>query len=103
MLGRGGEAGALLDAALQLGHRDAVLRVALEDHAQDVIQLIRQGEDGLQEVPVPGERSVGGILQRGLLPRIPATCQVDKNDAEGPDIVGSTAVRGVPRGLIQAF
>lgn len=40
MLG-GREPGAVLNAALELGNRDPVLWVALEDHAEDVVELIR--------------------------------------------------------------
>jgi hypothetical protein len=93
----------VLNAALELGDGDAVLWVALEDHAEDLIQLVRQWQDGLQEVPVPGKGPVCGILQRGLLPRITATCQVDKDYTQGPHIVGGTPVRRVPGGLVQAF
>ena len=100
---RGRELGAVLDAALELGDGYPVLWVALEDHAEDVVQLIRQWQDGLQEVPVPGKCPVRGILKGGLLPRITATCQVDKNYTQGPDVVGGTPVGRVPGGLVQAF
>lgn len=72
---------ALADALLQLTNAYSLLRIALKDHAKDAVQLIRQWKNGLQEIRILGECLVGGILTRSLLPRVPATCQVDKNNS----------------------
>ena len=71
----------LKDAALQLANGNPLLWVVLKDHAKNVVQFIRQWQDGLQEIPVPCEGLICGILNRCLFPWIAPTCQVDKNDS----------------------
>lgn len=91
-LGWGREAGALRDAVLELANGDPLLWVAGKDHAKDLVQLIRQGENCLQKIWVPGESLVCGILSGSLFPWIAATCKIDKNDSKGPNVVGSASV-----------
>lgn len=53
-----------------------------------MVQFVRHGENGLQELRIAGEGSVGGILERGLLPWVASTCEVYQDDTEAPDIIG---------------
>jgi hypothetical protein len=80
------------DSLLQVVDVDPALRIALKYHSKDVVQLIRQWKYCLQEIRVPGESLICGILRRGLFPWITATCKVNKNNTEGPDVVGSASV-----------
>lgn len=80
------------DAMLEFVHGDAILWVPFENHAKDLIELIREWQDGLQEVAAPGKRPVGGIIIGGLLPWVTPAGQVDQDDTKGPDIIGSAAV-----------
>ena len=84
--------GAFEDTMFQLANGDPVLWVALKDHAKNVVQFIRQRKNRLQEITVPGESLVCGILNTGLLPWVASTGQVDKNNTKGPYIVGSASV-----------
>ena len=86
------EAGALGNAVLELANGDPLFWVARKDHAKDVVQLIRQWENCLQKLWVPGESLVCGILSGSLFPWIAATCKIDKNDTKGPNVVGCTSV-----------
>lgn len=82
---------------------DSFLRVALKNHAQYVVQLVRKGQNRLQKFGVPLESPVGGILLGGLFPWIAATGKIDQYDAQGPYVVRSTSVGWLPRRLIQAL
>lgn len=62
-----------------MANGDPVLWVARKDHAKDVVEFIRQRQNGLQEIRVPGESPVRGILSGCLFPWIAATCKIDKN------------------------
>ncbi len=73
---------ALEDPALQLANGDPLFWVALKDHAEDVVQFIRQRQDGLQEPTIPGEGLIRGILHRSLFPWVATARQVDQYHAE---------------------
>lgn len=90
------EAGASHDAAAKFWHGDAHVRVWVEDVSQDIIEVIRQRQDGLEEAWRAGVRTVGRVLDRSLLPRVAATCQVDQDNTKAPDIIGCTHVVGLP-------
>lgn len=62
---------------LELADGNPLLRLTLEDTAQNVVEVIRQWQDGLQEVRVLEKSSVGGILMRCLFPRVASTSKVD--------------------------
>jgi hypothetical protein len=86
------EARALGDAVLELANGDPLFWVPSKDHPEDVVKLIRQRENCLQEIWVPGESLVCGILSGSLFPWIAATCKIDKNDSEGPNVIWSASV-----------
>ena len=73
----------------QLRKSDSGRRVQVEDPLQDIVALISDGQDGLEEVGVLPVGLVGGVLNRRTLPRVTTTSQVDKDNAKGPDIIGS--------------
>jgi hypothetical protein len=87
-----GKVVAFENATLQLANGNPLLWVALKDHNKDVVQFIRYWKNGLQKVTVPGECLVCGILNAGLFPWIASTCQVDKDNTKGPNIVGRASV-----------
>ncbi len=91
------------DPGAQLGERDALVRVGREDAGQRVVQFIRHGQDGLEEVPAARVGAVGRVLGRRLLPRVAPAGQVDEDHAQAPDVVGGAVVKGPPGGGIQAF
>lgn len=103
LLGRNREARARKDALLQLRQSNALVRVDGEDAGQDVVQLVRQRQNGLEEARVAGIGAVRRVLDGGLLPRVTAAGQVDQDDAEAPDIVGRAVVVGALGVLSQAF
>lgn len=80
------------DTTLQLANGNPLLWVALKDHDKNFVQFIRNRKNGLQKVTIPGESLVCGVLNAGLFPWIASTCQVDKNNTQGPNIVGGTSV-----------
>jgi len=86
--GGAGEPGLALHSLDQLRERDPGLRVEIEDPPQEVIALIGDGQNGLEEVGVLAEGLVRGVLKRCALPGVAAACQVDKNHAQGPHVVG---------------
>lgn len=80
------------DPLFQFADGDPVLWVALKDHAKNLVQLIGQRQNGLQEITVPGESLVCGILSGSLFPWITATCEIDKNNTQGPYVVWRASV-----------
>jgi hypothetical protein len=80
----------------KLRDSDPVLRNWIEDTGQDFVHIIRDGEDSLEEILGAGVGPISRILVRGLLPWVASTSQVDEDDAEAPDIVGSAHVVGLP-------
>ncbi len=92
LLSLASELGTFEDAMLQLTNGNPVFWVAIKDHAKNVVQFIRQRQNGLQEITVPGESLVCGILSGSLFPWVAATCEIDKNDTQGPNIIGSASV-----------
>lgn len=79
--GRSGEAGAMIDELLELADGNPGGRIGVKDHAQDVVEFIGQGQNGLQEVPVLAKCPVRGILLGRLLPWIAAASQVHQDDS----------------------
>ena len=96
LVGRLSEGSAGHDAGTELGESDAHLGVRVEDAAKDVIEVIGQRQDGLEESRLAHESTVGGILKRGLLPRVATTSQVDEDHSQTPDIIGGAHVVRVP-------
>lgn len=88
----GGEVGAVDNSLLQLSNGDPLLWVSLKNPAKDVVQVIRQRQDGLQKLRILGEGLVCGILNGRLLPWVTATGEIDQNHAKGPDVVGCASV-----------
>jgi hypothetical protein len=86
------ELGTFEDATLQLTNGNPVLWVAIKDHAKNVVQFIRQRQNGLQEITVPGESLVCGILNGSFFPWVASTSKVHKYNTKGPYVVGSTPV-----------
>jgi len=71
---------------------DSLAWVGFKDSTEDGVEFVGEGEDGLEEVRVA---KVGGVcLVAGFssLPRVAATSEVDKDDAEGPYVVGARLV-----------
>lgn len=76
------------DGLAKFGKGDPILRIDAEDPLEEFVGLNRDREDFAKEVvvgDVGAERLVG---KSSLLPGIPPTCEVDEDDAEGPDVVG---------------
>ena len=61
-MGRSREVNTFNDPLLQFADGDPLLWVALKDHPKNLVQLIRQWQNGLQEITVPGESLVCGVL-----------------------------------------
>lgn len=80
-----------------------MLRAGVEDAGQDVIQVIRHGEDGLEKIPGLGIGSVCRVLERGLLPRVTPTGQVDQDNSEAPNIIRGAHVIRLPGRGVQTF
>jgi hypothetical protein len=97
------EAGALKDKLLELADINPFLWVAFKDHAKDVVQFIRQWQDGLQKIPVLFKSPVSGIFLGSLFPWVAAARKINKDYTQGPDVVGSTSVRWFPGRLVQTF
>lgn len=85
----GGEARAAENQGPEVGDRDPARGIAFEDAPQDAVQVWGQGQNGAEESGVLEVGAEGGVLDRGALPWIAAAGQVDQNDAQAPDIVGS--------------
>ena len=66
----------------EITHGNPAPRIHIEDSTQDGIQVIRDWQDGLQKVWITHEGLEGGVIHRGTLPWVPATGQVDQDDAE---------------------
>ena len=80
-----------------------MVRVGFKDAAKDGIQVIREGENGLEEVLGARIGTISGILERSLLPWVASTGEVDEDDTQAPDIVGGTHVVRFPGIGIQTF
>lgn len=66
-----------------------MLGIDLKNPLENVVQLVRDGENGLQKAPITHVSTEGGVLHGGVFPRVAATCQVDQDHTKRPDIVGS--------------
>ena len=97
------EAGAREDPVAEFREGDAMLRVLFKDPAEDGVQVIREGQDGLQELGVAGESPVGGVFNGGLLPGVASTGKIHQDDAQAPHIVGGGEVVRPPRRVVQAL
>lgn len=95
-----GKALAMIDQDLQLTDGDPVFWLALENHTKNLIQLIRQWQDGLQKVTVLLESPVSGIFCGRLFPGVATTGEVDQNYTERPDVIGGASVPRFTRRLI---
>jgi len=98
-----GKPPACLDPGLQLGQSNPLVRVPGENPSQDVVQFIRHWEDALEGIWATGIGPVGGVLERGLLPWVASTGQVDQDHSEAPDIIGGAEVKRSPGIVVQAF
>lgn len=83
------ETGASHETLAKFIDRDPAVRVDLEDSLEDTVELVRDGQDGLEEVTILHVSPEGGIIYRCSLPWVAATSQVDKNDTQCPHIVGT--------------
>lgn len=102
-LGRHGEVGAGHDAAAKLRDADTEFGVGVEDAAKNVVEIIRKREDGLEEAGRADVGAVGRVLERSLLPWVTATGEVDEDDTETPDVVGSAHVVGLAGRRVEAL
>jgi hypothetical protein len=91
-LRRGREVGALENKLLELANINPLLWIAFKNHAENVVQFIRQWQNRLQEIPVLFERPVSGIFFRGLFPWIAAARKIDEDYTQGPNVVRSASV-----------
>lgn len=87
-----GEPRALQDQLAQLRDSDPFGRVAFKHPAEDVDHLRGQGQDSLQEEGILQVGPECGILERGTLPWVATAGQVDKHDAQAPDVIGRRCV-----------
>lgn len=69
----GGQLGAGHDAGPEFRQRNALFGVAREDPSQNIIELIRHGQDRFEESRVPAKGSVGRVVERGLFPGVAST------------------------------
>lgn len=98
-----GEGRAGGDAVTELGQGDAARWVDLEDHVEDFVELVREREDGLEELAVCQVGAERGVLRGGRLPGVAAAGQVHQDDSEAPDIIWGAGIEGHPRRLILTF
>lgn len=82
------EARASHDQVSQLGNRDSLSWVEFKDTLQDRVELSRDGQNGPEELGVLHVGAECAILERGSLPWVASTGQVDKHDSEAPDVIG---------------
>lgn len=92
--GSSGKPRAFQDQFTKLPDGNPLGRVALEDAAEDVDHLVRQGQDRLEKKGILQISTETGVLNGCTLPRVAATGQVDEDDAQAPDVVGSGCVAG---------
>jgi len=89
---------AVQDQLPQLWNGNPLSRVILKDALQDGIQLSRQWKNGPQELGILHVGPESGILERGTLPWVTATCEVHENDSQRPHIIRSRCVAGIGLG-----
>lgn len=73
--------GASEDHVAKLRDGDAMLRIGGEDAGQDLVQVISDGQDGLEEVWRSRVGPVRRVLDRSLLPWVASASEVDKHNA----------------------
>lgn len=78
------------------------LRVALEDEAENEVELRGKRQDGPEHSWVLEVCAEGAVRRRGPLPWVPATGEVHQDNPKGPDIVrGGCITACIPwRGLL---
>lgn len=79
---------------LQLSDVRSLLWVGVEGSLEDLVGFGGDVEDGWEEVWVFEEGGEGRIGGDGFLPGVSAGYEVDEDNSEGPDIVGSGCVLG---------
>lgn len=84
----------------QLRNSNPLHRVTVENATQDIDHLIGQRKNGLEEERILQVRTEGGILDGGPFPWITATRQVDQDNPQAPDIIGSRSVAGHWSGIL---
>lgn len=65
----------------------AAVRVHLEDPLEDEMEFVRDGQDGLEEVPVTHEGLESAVIKARALPWVAAAGEVHQNHAQRPDVV----------------
>jgi len=87
-----GEGPALENSCVKLVQSDAAFRLDLKDALEHAVQVTRDWKNGLEKILVLAECTEGRVLQRGALPRISSTGQVDEDNTQGPDVIGSRRI-----------
>lgn len=93
--GLAGQLWATENSLLQLGKRHPLSRVQIKNSSQNVVEIIREGQDRFEEAAVLHVSTESGIVHGSPLPGVTATGQVDQDDAKGPDIIGSRGVASI--------
>lgn len=88
----GGESGTVMDPVAKLWDGDPLGWVDLKDPAQNQVQFGRQWKNGPEETGILQESSESAIALRSTLPWVSSTCEVDKDDTKGPDIIWSRSI-----------
>jgi hypothetical protein len=87
-----GEGSALEDRCVQLVEGDPAFRLNLKYALEHAVQVVRDGENSLEEVFVLAECPEGRILERRTLPRVSAACKIDEDHSQRPNVVGSGSI-----------
>lgn len=78
-----------MDPITEFWNGDSLGWVDFKDPAENQVQLGRQRKDGPEETGILQKSSEGAIALRSTLPWVSSTCEVDEDDAKGPDIIWS--------------
>ena len=92
-----GESRTLQNHRAELGKRDALVGIAVEGAAKNLVEVVGDWKDSLEEARVTSEGGKGGVVHGCTFPRVTSAGEIDEDDAQRPDVVGS---RGVMRALI---
>lgn len=82
-----GESFDFRDGLAEFREGDTMLRVDAEDPFEELVGLNRYREDFAKEVGVGDVSAERFVSEGSLLPGISATCEVDEDNAKGPDVV----------------
>ena len=77
----------LEDSFSELWKSDALAGVGFEDSTKNSIKFVGDRKDGFEKVRIANVSRIRLVAWLSSLPRVASTCEADKNDAQGPNIV----------------